>query len=61
MENNRNYILGLLNEHFGSREKSILWLNSPNPNLGGLKPIEMINYGRVKQLIKFIKRQTQND
>ena len=39
----------------GEPEKAKLWFSLPNPNLGGLTPNWMVEHGKVKKLLSFIK------
>ena len=39
----------------GDYEKAKLWFDAPNSLLGGMKPNDMIELGREKKLLKFIK------
>jgi hypothetical protein len=49
-------IMGLLQEFFkDSPGKLGLWLSTPNPMLGNIKPFHMILWGREKKLLKFIE------
>ncbi len=36
-------------------EKTLTWLETENPLLGGVTPVYMIKIGRIHKLIKFIK------
>ena len=38
----------------GNKEKTIFWLNTPNPNFGGTTPKNLIIRGRYHKLLKFI-------
>ena len=44
-------------EHYGKAgdDRAELWLEMPNPLLGGLRPIDMIKQGRTAKLKKFIE------
>lgn len=41
-------------QHLGTVEKAWEWLDTPNFMLGGITPIDMIKFGRVKKLEKVI-------
>lgn len=47
----------LVGEFFRDKKKTKLWFETPNPLLGHVPPIEMINIGRAKKLLSFIKNQ----
>ena len=38
----------------GDKEKTVFWLNTPNPNFGGSSPKQLIVAGRYNKLLKFI-------
>lgn len=46
-----------LHEFFQDEEKVTVWLNTENPLLGDMAPIEMIFQGRTEKLLKFIDRR----
>lgn len=49
-------IRALLREFFGNDPKKIeLWLDTKNPLLGGLSPMEMVHVGREEKLLEFVK------
>ena len=53
-------VRSLIYQYFnGDSEKVILWLDTPNPNLGNISPDEMINLGRVENLLKFVETQLE--
>ena len=53
-------VRSLIYQYFnGDSEKVILWLDTPNPNLGNISPDEMINLGRVENLLKFVEAQLE--
>lgn len=39
----------------GDRDKTLTWFHTPNPMLGMLTPLHMIQSGRSAKLIKFIE------
>ena len=42
-------------EFFKDDEKFIMWWATANPNLGYLRPLDLIIRGRTKRLIQFIQ------
>jgi uncharacterized protein (DUF2384 family) len=42
-------------EIFKDEVKTFLWFGTPNPMLGGCKPIDMVLRGREEKLIQFIE------
>ena len=50
-------VRSLVQGFFGSKEKTELWIKTANPLLGGVKPTDMIRWGRGARLIQFIKTQ----
>ena len=38
----------------GDTDKTTLWLNTANLNLGGQKPVDMMKIGRTKKLWQFV-------
>lgn len=49
------YIIELLMEYFeGDEAMVILWLETKNPLLGGVVPLDMIKVGRGHNLVAFI-------
>jgi hypothetical protein len=42
-------------EFFNNDQKTELWFQTPNPNLGNSKPIDLVNAGRSGKLRAFIK------
>jgi hypothetical protein len=49
----------LVDNHFKDEQKTQTWLNSDNPLLGGLQPVDMIFQGRTEKLITHIKDQLE--
>jgi hypothetical protein len=52
-----NDISALVNTFFKDEEKTTLWLNTPNPLLGGQIPHQMIMQRRTAKLRLFIENQ----
>ena len=51
-----DYIEDLLLTYFdGDTDKAELWMETPNPQLGGVRPINMITTGKIEKLKKFIE------
>jgi len=47
-----------LRAHFGRRPEKIAdWIKLPNPMLGGVAPLEMMEAGRGWKLLAFVKTQ----
>lgn len=47
--------INLIAGFFNDPEKTILWFNIPNPQLGDITPRDMIRLGRFNKLLKFIQ------
>lgn len=48
----------LVDDFFGGDlSKTKLWFETPNPLLGGITPLWLINNGRTHRLLEFIKTQ----
>lgn len=45
----------LIKDFFDNSEKCDLWMNTENPLLGKIKPIDMIKIGKGENLLSFIK------
>lgn len=45
----------VVNSYFKDEEKTQRWLNSDNPLLGDVSPVEMIFAGRTEKLLDFVK------
>jgi hypothetical protein len=45
------------NKHYGSAgdDRAELWLEMPNPLLGGLSPTDLIKQGHIKKLKAYLK------
>lgn len=54
-------ISALVNTFFKDEEKTTLWLNTPNPLLGGQVPHHMIMQGRAAKLRLFIENQLEGN
>ena len=52
---NREVVINLVSDFFGSDKKAELWMNSENPLLGGVTPEFMIKVGKSDRLLKFVK------
>jgi hypothetical protein len=52
--NTERQIYKRLEDHFTYPFKVQLWLNTPNPLVGGIKPNDMIANGRENRLLQFI-------
>lgn len=50
-------ISALVNKFFKDEKKTTQWLNTKNPLLGDVEPIEMIFAGRTEKLRDFITNQ----
>lgn len=48
-------ILDLANEFFLDYEKTVVWFQTPNPQLGFLSPAEMVRAGRSDKLIQVVR------
>ena len=53
--------INLAGSYFQDRDKTILWLQTPNELLGDLSPRDMIRLGRFKKLHKFIKNALKDN
>ena len=47
--------INLVATYFKDVTKTIVWLRTPNPMLGGISPRDMIRLGRFKKLMKYIQ------
>lgn len=47
--------INLVGSHFNEVNKTMLWFQISNPQLGGMSPRDMIRVGRFKKLLKFIQ------
>lgn len=55
-------IYAMLDVHFqGNFKKTDTWTRTPNPLLGYLSPSEMIEAGREKKLLKFVKNAVEEN
>ena len=48
----RTLVMGFFD---GNEEKTQLWFSSPNPQLGNITPIDMIELGRASKLLAFVQ------
>ena len=49
-------IVSLIQEHMKwSLDEALLWMDTPNPLLGNVSPMEMIEVGRGYKVMKFVK------
>lgn len=51
------YWLKVLDYFKGDTRKAWVWFGTPNPHLGGHKPVDMIRKGRTQKLMAFIDAQ----
>ena len=47
--------INLVGSYFNDANKTMLWFQISNPQLGGMSPRDMIRVGRFKKLLKFIQ------
>lgn len=47
--------INLVGEYFKDANKTMLWFQIPNPQLGGMSPRDMIRVGRFKKLLRFVQ------
>ena len=47
--------INLVGDYFKDFNKTMLWFQVSNPQLGGMSPRDMIRVGRFKKLLKFIQ------
>lgn len=47
--------INLVGSYFKDENKTILWFQIPNPQLGGMSPRDMIRVGRFKKLLRFVQ------
>ena len=47
--------INLVGSHFNEVNKTMLWFQISNPQLGGMSPRDMIRVGRFKKLLRFIQ------
>ena len=60
-QNDLSEIKELLMSFFEDEEKVELWLNTENPNLGGVKPLKLMESDRADKVIAFIKSALDED
>lgn len=44
----------------GDRDKTNLWYESPNPLLGNISPMQMLEFGRGEKLLQLVKELTED-
>ena len=47
--------INLVGGYFKDANKTMLWFQIPNPQLGGMSPRDMIRVGRFKKLLRFVQ------
>lgn len=47
--------INLVGSYFKDENKTMLWFQIPNPQLGGMSPRDMIRVGRFKKLLRFVQ------
>ena len=47
--------INLVGNYLGDKDRTMLWFQISNPQLGGMSPRDMIRVGRFKKLLKFIQ------
>ena len=45
----------------GDEDKCALWWATSNPLLGGARPLDMVNQGRVEKLTRWIDQQLEGN
>lgn len=53
--------INLVAEYFNDQHKTMIWLKTPNPQLGDISPRDMIRIGRFKKLLSFIQTALNNN
>lgn len=48
-------IISILYDFFQDEEKCIVWLDTPNMNFGGSRPVDLINSGRAAKVALWLK------
>jgi hypothetical protein len=48
------YIIALLKEMLESDADSQIWMKAPNPDFGGLSPLEVIEKGEIDAVIDYL-------
>jgi len=51
----------LVMEFFKDPQKTKLWFETPNPQLGGIAPSDMIKLGRTRKLLAFVQTAVQEN
>lgn len=49
-------IIILVNNFFDNYEQTYLWMKTDNPLLGGVSPMDMVENGKSKRLLEFVKK-----
>lgn len=53
---NMTSIYELVFRFFNDDKKTRVWLQTPNPMLGGVSPREMVRMGRYDRLLQFVRQ-----
>ena len=65
MTDDKNYqlneCLDLLRKFFGDDDRPHFWMNTPNPDLGGVVPLHLIAIGRGHKVLAFIRSRVEKD
>jgi hypothetical protein len=48
------FILSLLKEMLGSKEEAHIWIKAPNPEFGGISPMDVIARGESEAVIDYL-------
>ncbi len=48
-------LIRFLHSYFKDDVKIALWLETPNPALGRVRPLDMVAAGRIDKLLKFVE------
>lgn len=51
----RETVLDLLHEMLGSETAALHWLDSPNPDFGGLTPADLIHKGKIEAILDYLQ------
>jgi len=44
---------------YGDTDRTWMWFKTPNSNLGGVSPLDMIRVGRMNKLVSYINEAQQ--
>lgn len=44
-----------LHATFNDYKKIYFWLNTPNPNFGGISPASLIKRGKINKVLEFVR------